>query len=145
AKPHAIGIAEVEFRQVAVQMLLATMLVNADHAALEDRVEAFDGIGVNSALALIPNIFLIAVTNGAVTGKLLPYAVVNVGLIGHEVGFTGDVLAHNRDDARNARILDMEAAGGAATLDKGKNGVLVAEPGFCLWLACLTANVGLIS
>src|SRR4051794_36929530 len=37
AQPHPIGIAEIELREIAVQMLLAAMLVNPDHAALEDR------------------------------------------------------------------------------------------------------------
>ena len=35
AKPDAIAIAEIELREIAVQMLLAAMLVDALHAALE--------------------------------------------------------------------------------------------------------------
>ena len=46
AQPDAVAIAEIELRQIAVQMLLAAMLVDALHAALEDRVVAFDGVGV---------------------------------------------------------------------------------------------------
>jgi hypothetical protein len=36
AKRNAVGIAEVKFAQVAVQMLLSTMLINALHAAFEN-------------------------------------------------------------------------------------------------------------
>src|ERR1700737_4762201 len=45
AKSDALAIPEMEFRKVAVQMLLAAMLINALHAALEDRIVALDGVG----------------------------------------------------------------------------------------------------
>src|ERR1700681_1766461 len=45
AEPHAVAIPEIEFRQVAVQVLLGAMLIHALHATLEDRIEAFDRIG----------------------------------------------------------------------------------------------------
>ncbi len=48
AKPNAVAIAEIEFAQIAVQMALAAMLVNALHAALEDRVIALKGVGVRT-------------------------------------------------------------------------------------------------
>ena len=40
AETEARVIAKVEFSKIAVQMLLVTMLINAAHAALEDREEA---------------------------------------------------------------------------------------------------------
>ena len=47
AKPNAIGIAEIELGSVAVQMLFAAMLIDAFHAALENRIIVFDGVGVD--------------------------------------------------------------------------------------------------
>jgi hypothetical protein len=47
AKPNAIGIAEIELREIAVQMLFIAMLVDTLHAALENRIEALDGVGVD--------------------------------------------------------------------------------------------------
>ena len=45
AKLRAVGIAEIKLRQVAMQMFLGAMLVDAFHAALKDRVvAAFNGI-----------------------------------------------------------------------------------------------------
>jgi hypothetical protein len=41
-----VRVAEIEFRQIAMQMLLAAMLIDAFHAALKDRKEAFRRIGV---------------------------------------------------------------------------------------------------
>jgi hypothetical protein len=36
AKRDPVGIAKIEFAQVSVQMLFAAMLINTDHAPLED-------------------------------------------------------------------------------------------------------------
>ena len=47
AQPNAIGIAEIKLREIAVQVLLAAMLVDALHAALEDRIVALDGVGAD--------------------------------------------------------------------------------------------------
>ena len=46
-KRGTVIIAEVKFREITVQMLLATMLVDAAHPAFEDREAAFDRNGVN--------------------------------------------------------------------------------------------------
>ena len=40
-KRNAVIVPEIKFREIAVQMLLAAMLVHALHAALEDREVAF--------------------------------------------------------------------------------------------------------
>ena len=44
---HSIGISEVEFRSITMQMVMAAMLVDAFHAALEDSEEPFNGVGVD--------------------------------------------------------------------------------------------------
>jgi len=54
AETNAIGTAEIKLAQIAVQMLLCAALIDAFHAALEDRIVAFDGIGMDVAA----NIFL---------------------------------------------------------------------------------------
>jgi len=41
AKRNAVIVAEIELGKVAVQMLLGTVLIDATHAALEDREVAF--------------------------------------------------------------------------------------------------------
>lgn len=42
-------VAEIELRQVAVQMLLFTVLINAFHSPFEDREETFHRVRVNVA------------------------------------------------------------------------------------------------
>jgi hypothetical protein len=49
ANCDAVVVPEIELGEIPVKVLLGTMLVDADHAALEDRKDAFDGVGVNGA------------------------------------------------------------------------------------------------
>ena len=50
---------EIELGKVAVKMLFAAVLIDALHAALEDRVEAFDGVRCDerSGLAVAIGVF----------------------------------------------------------------------------------------
>src|SRR5258708_5705140 len=45
AKPHAIGIAEIKFREITVQVLFLAMLVDAFHAAFEYRIVTLNSVG----------------------------------------------------------------------------------------------------
>jgi hypothetical protein len=47
AKPNAVSITEIELRKIPMQMLFLAVLVDALHAALEDRKVAFHGVGVH--------------------------------------------------------------------------------------------------
>jgi hypothetical protein len=69
AKRDAVVIAEVEFSKVAVQVIVSAVLIDALHAALEDRKETFDGIGVDTAVGKL-NVFPETVTrNGSRSGR----------------------------------------------------------------------------
>jgi hypothetical protein len=61
AERDAVIVAPIVFRQVAVQMLLFTVLIDALHAALENTEVAFNSIGVNLLAILVANIFFDAV------------------------------------------------------------------------------------
>lgn len=51
---HLAGVVtEVELGAVAMQMLLADVVIGADDAALQEAEEAFHGVGVEHALAAI--------------------------------------------------------------------------------------------
>jgi hypothetical protein len=47
-------VAEIELSNVAVRVLLAAMLIDALHATLEHRVEAFNGIRVDETRTYSP-------------------------------------------------------------------------------------------
>ena len=49
AKPDAIGIAEIEFCNVTVKVLFRAVLIEAFHAALENRIVAFHCVGRHTA------------------------------------------------------------------------------------------------
>ena len=49
AERGAVVVAEIVFRKITMQMLLAAMLIHTTHAALEDAEIAFDRIGMDIA------------------------------------------------------------------------------------------------
>lgn len=57
------------------------MLVDALYVSLEDREEAFDGVGVG----FTTSVFALVVTDNAVTGELSPYLGVVGGFVGHDI------------------------------------------------------------
>src|SRR5580704_16187737 len=71
SEADAIGIAEVEFGEVAMQMTAGAMLVNAGHAALEDAEIAFDSVGSDHLTSFVASVFLGIVVDG-VMGREIP-------------------------------------------------------------------------
>jgi len=49
----AVAVPEAEFIQVALEVLLAAVLVNPDHAALEDAEGSLDGVGCHVAAGVL--------------------------------------------------------------------------------------------
>src|SRR6266404_1588626 len=45
AERHPVVVPKIELREIALQMPLVAVLVHANHAAVEHREEAFDGVG----------------------------------------------------------------------------------------------------
>ena len=56
AELDAIGIPEIELGEIAVKVLFSAVLVNADHAALEDAIVALDSVGADSHATLPVNV-----------------------------------------------------------------------------------------
>jgi hypothetical protein len=68
AQPDAVRIAEIELGEIAMQMLLAAVLVGSDHAALEKREIAF--CAVHTRIAARP--FFFTMVDALVAGELRP-------------------------------------------------------------------------
>ena len=96
-------------------MLLAAMLVDAPHAALEDRVVALDGVGVDDAA----NIFIDAVIDGLVLPKLFAERTVGLPFIGDDESFFGNVRPDNQEQLSRSGALDVEASGLSVASNKG--------------------------
>ncbi len=71
----AIVVTEIEFRQIAVQVLLGTMLIDAAHSALENREVAFDRIG---GCDVFRNVLANVVLHSAVLRKLFADPMVEI-------------------------------------------------------------------
>ena len=79
----------LEFRDIAMQMLLAAMLIDAFHATLEDAVEPLKGIGVNLTTA----VFASAVIDIFVARKILVKMRILASFVGHDGRFFRDIGA----------------------------------------------------
>lgn len=83
-------VAEIELRQIAVQMLLAAMLIDALHALLKQTEIALGAIGVHVAT----NVFLGAMRNCFVGRKLRADFRVKAAFVRMQARLLGDVLAN---------------------------------------------------
>jgi hypothetical protein len=105
AQGDTVGISEIEFAQIAVQVLLGAMLIDAFHAAFKDRIVAFNGVGGD----VTANVLFNGVSDGLMARLLAANFFVDF-LISHEAAFAADVFANNRRNVGNRRAVDMEAS-----------------------------------
>src|SRR5437016_3884067 len=117
-----------------MQMLLAAMLIHALHAALEDRIEAFNRVR-GDYVDTVANVFLFAMVDRAVAVKLAAYFHVVSRFVGHELAFPANVGPQDRRNVRDRRAVDMEAAGRAAALNERQNDILVSATRWVFRLA----------
>src|SRR5579863_9689983 len=141
AKFDPVAIAEIELGQIAVQVLFLAMLIDALHAALEDRIVAFGGVGVGveAGHAVGVAVFVAAMIDGRMVGELAANLGVMRRFVGHKVRLARDVLAHDRRDVRDGRAVDMKRTGRAAAFHKGQHRHLVMAAS-ADGLALLAAN-----
>lgn len=81
AECDPVVVPEVEFGEVAVQMFLADVLIDAVDAAFQDGEETFRGIGMGVAA----NVFISRVVDGAVAGEPLPNFPVDAAFVGAQM------------------------------------------------------------
>lgn len=133
-------VAEIKLLQVAVEVTLATVLVNALHAALKDREVAFDRVRGGGAT----DVFLGLVAHNLMAHELGTHRLVDVRLVGVQRGRTVGIAVEDRLQRLPVRLVDMERANLAAALDKSEHDALVMEADAGVGLAFLLADVGLV-
>ena len=121
AQPDAIAITKIEFGKVAMQMLFAAMLVDTLHAALENRIAAFNGVGVDDPT----HVFSDAVIDGLVHPIFFSERAVTLPIIVDDESFLGNVGSDDREQLTAGSSFNMKAAHGAAAGDQRQDGVLV--------------------
>ena len=116
-------VAELEFRKVAVQVLLSAVLVDAVHPALEDAERPLDRFGVDGAADILVG----RVLDRLVAAHLRADLDVEAALVGHQSGFTSDILADDASDRLLVSALDMHEVDLPAALDQAKDGTLAGR------------------
>src|ERR1051325_3341785 len=111
-------------------MLLAAMLIDAFHAALEDRIVVLCRV----RMGITTNVFLVLVDNRTVARKFLSDLSVVCAFVGHQRGFPRDVCANYRRDMGSAHASGMEAAHRPPPSHKAENDVFV--PPSAMAMAC---------
>src|SRR3954470_12574807 len=114
-----------------MQVLLAAMLVDAFHAALEDREIAFDRVGADVAA----NMFFLAVIDSLMAGEFGTDCFVPRCLIRHQIALATNIDTNDRDQLAQRPPFDMEAACAALAFHQRENGT--AE------LAAMTSSLGI--
>lgn len=117
-------VAEIELREVAVQVRFRQVVEGAVHAALEDREVAFDGVCVPEAA---PDIFVGGVIHGTVAFELFADGRIDNTIVRHEVGLAVGVLDEDRAQRLGVDIGDTEGPDFAVTFDEGEDGDLLGR------------------
>jgi hypothetical protein len=116
AEGGAVVVTELKLRDVAVQMLLGAMLIDALHAALENRKAAFDSVRVNAATAILTGTMIHSTVAKVHMPKL---ATILRGLVRHNVRFPVNVPQDDRDQRLASYIVHHERTALAAlAMDK---------------------------
>jgi hypothetical protein len=98
---HAVVIPELEFRDIQRHVFLTDLVESADDPALEDRPEAFDGLGVDCADDVLSGS---VIDNGV--GVFFAEAVVPLPLIGAEqTDFGGDSFVNEAGQSGTTHVL----------------------------------------
>ncbi len=121
-----VVIPELIFSQIAMQVLLAAVLVDALHAALENAE-----IASTVLLWIVRSsrfTFAAAVRSGAVGGEELAHVAVATVLVGHYASFAGDIGENDRHEGFSLHVVDNHSASFAGfTVNQRQNLHLVME------------------
>lgn len=121
AQLDAVVVAEGELVEVSLEVLLAAVLINTFHAALEDAKEALDGVGGDIATGILAR----AMMHRLMGGKRLGDRRIQAALIGVQPALGVDVRQQHGLEVVGGDVLDVERAGLTATLDQGEDRTLL--------------------
>ena len=119
AEGGSVAIAEIEFRQISVQVVFGNVKITAGDSTLEDRKEAFDGVGVRlGAIVELARPFFLTVIHGIVSGKLTTDAAIGAEFVSHQPALGVCGLEHDASESCRSDVLDLMRTGLPAALDE---------------------------
>lgn len=137
---NPMGVAEVEFRKVPLQVLFGNVLVDTINTTLEDAEVSLDGVGVDIAA----NVFLGAVVDAAVTAFEVPAdSGVDARFVSHKARVTVCMHAKDRAQSVGSDVRDVETADLSAPLYQRHDDLLLGDRTISPVLA-LAAQVGFV-
>jgi hypothetical protein len=95
---------EIEFRDVAVQILFGAMLVIAPHSAFENAKEAFNRVRRHVATS----VFVGRMLDRFMGRKFFAYCAVDIAFVSMQSAFAVNVLTNDLGDGRCVSGRDME-------------------------------------
>src|SRR2546425_701523 len=137
---YAVVVAEIKFREIAMQVLALAVLIRAGHAALEHGKHTFDSVRMRIAA----HVLAFAVIYRLMIRKLLADLAVDTRAIGHKHSLRGDILLERALDPREQLARDVRGADFAAALNEREYRFLVPVPRK-LGAPRLTPDVGFVS
>ena len=118
--PISVRIPEIKFRQIAMKVGFAHVVINANNTALKDRKVVFDSI----AMGITAHVFERTVVNHFMSGKTLTNTEVSASGISHERGPEIGVGLQDGPNGRAIHLRDVVRADATAALDKRMNDLL---------------------
>src|SRR5713101_344443 len=121
-----VRVPEIKLIEISLQVFFAAMLIDTDHAALEDREEALNGVGGHVAASVLTG----RVGDTLMRGELHAGLAVVVRFIGMQAAIQHDVLKQHLADRLGAEIVHLDGTGATAALDQRND--LALRPGATL-------------
>ena len=124
AELGSIIVPQIKLGEIAVQASFAHTEITTIDAALQNREEVFDSVGMGIAA----NLFGHPVSYGFVTGKLSADFLITPRFVGAEMTFPISVLCNNRLHGCGSDIWDIERSEVALTFHQRHNGSFALRP-----------------
>jgi hypothetical protein len=120
AERNSVIVPEIELGEVAMQVFLADMLIDAVDPAFEDREVSLGGIGG----CIAAHVFLLRVVDSAVTGEPLASFPIHAALVSAQVRGNIDFGFKDRAQVRGSDLWDVVGADAAFAFDQSHDGFL---------------------
>lgn len=118
-------LAERKFVQLALQVLLAAVLVDANQTVRKDAEEAFARVGSHQFIALATGVSLGGLVHGLMLGELCTHCVIEPAFVGMQLRRAGGVAHQRVGHVLAPHLGDRKGSGRAATFHQREDRALL--------------------